>query len=167
MSRTYTYPTINTVGTSTRAKGDSDTATLQAMFSQSPSISLVAADYKQAALSLLLDGAVVENLQIGSYNRDYSGNGAPNYADVPTGAGGLPASAWAPNPVSPGEGSVNPADMAAPPSGFGTTPTNGSHAGSSTAVTAEGRNPSASSTNMSTRVTTAELGQSPATQNAS
>jgi hypothetical protein len=167
MSRTYTFPTIKVVGTSTRGKGDSDTSTLQTMFPQSPGLSLTAADYKQTALALLLDGEVTENQLIGNYNRDYSGNGAPNYGDVPTGAGGLPASAWAPNPVSPGEGSTNPSDMAAPPSGFGTTPTNGAHAGSSTAVTAEGRNPSASSTNMSTRVTTAELGQSPATQNAS
>ena len=167
MSRTYTYPTIVTVGTTTRGKGDSDSATIQAMFPQSPGLSLTAADYKSAALALLLDGEIVENQQIGNYNRDYSSNGAPNYADVPTGAGGLPASAYVPNPVSPGEGSTNPTDMAAPPSGFGTTPTNGAHAGSSTAVTAEGRNPAVSSANMSTRVATAELGQSPATQNTS
>lgn len=167
MSRTYTYPTISTVGTSTRGKGDSDTATLQTMFPGSPGLSTTSPDYKEAALALLLDGEVVENQQVGNYNRDYSENGAPNYNDVPTGAGGLPASPYVPNPVSPGEGSVNPSDMAAPPSGFGTTPTNGAHAGSSTAVTAEGRNPSASSANMSSRVSTAELGQSPATQNAS
>jgi len=143
------------------------------MFPSSPGLvsgdlpSADAAAYKDAALALLLDGAVTENLQIGSYNRDYSENGAPDYADVPTGAGGLPASAYVPNPVSPGEGSVNPSDMGAPPAGFGVTPTNGAHSGASTAVTAEGRNPAASSANMSTRVATAELGQSPATQNAS
>lgn len=167
MSRTYTYPTIVTVGTTTRGKGDSDSATIQSMFPQSPGLSLTAADYKDAALALLLDGEIVENQQIGNYNRDYSENGAPNYADVETGAGGLPASAYVPNPVSPGEGSVNPTEMGAPPAGFGVTPTNGAHAGSSTAVTAEGRNPSAASANMSTRVATPELGQSPATQNAS
>lgn len=173
MSRTYTYPTIKTVTATTRTKGGSDTATLQTMFPAAPGLvsgDLPSADtaaYKTAALALLLDGAVTENLQIGSYNRDYSSNGAPDYADVPTGAGGLPASPWVPNPVSPGEGSINPADMGAPPAGFGTTPTNGAHAGSSTAVTAEGRNPSTASSNMSSTVLPAELGQSPATQNAS
>ena len=39
-----------------------------------------------------------------------------------TGGGGLPASAWVPNPVAPGPGSINPADQAEAPEGFGTTP---------------------------------------------
>ncbi len=52
---------------------------------------------------------------------DYAANGAPDYADVETGGGGLPASAWVPNPVSPGEG-MNPADQAAAPEGYGTIP---------------------------------------------
>jgi len=165
MGRTYTHPTIKTVGSTARSPGTSDTATLQSMFPSTPGLAIDSAAYKQQALELLQDGTVVENLQVGNYNRDFAG--APNYADVPTGAGGLPASPWVPNPVSPGEGSVNPSDMAAPPEGYGTVPTNGSHAGNSTAVTAEGRNPSASSTNMAARVTPSNLGQSPATQNAS
>ena len=42
--------------------------------------------------------------------------------EAETGAGGWPASAWVPNPVSPGPGSVNPADQGDPPEGFGTVP---------------------------------------------
>jgi len=173
MSRTYTYPTIKTVGTRTRSPGSSDTANLQSMFPQTPGLAdgdlptSNASSYKKAALELLLDGEIVDNGQVGNYNRDFSGNGAPNYADVPTGGGGLPASAWVPNPVSPGEGSVNPADMAAAPAGYGTVPTNGSHSGASTTVIAPDRNPSTASANMSATVDIPDLGKSPATQNAS
>jgi hypothetical protein len=165
LGRTFTYPTIKSVGSTSRGPGASDTANLQSMFSEAPGLSLDAQTYKESALKLLQDGAVEENLQVGSYSRDFSG--APNYNDVPVGAGGLPASPWTPNPVSPGEGSVNPSDMAAAPEGYGTVATNGSHAGASTVVTADGRNPAVSSTNMSERVTPSNLGQSPATQNAS
>jgi hypothetical protein len=165
LGRTYTYPTIKSVGSTSRAPGTSDTATLQSMFPSSPGLSIDSNAYKQESLARLQDGSVEENLQVGSYNRDFSG--APNYNDVATGGGGLPASPWVPNPVSPGEGSVNPSDIAAAPEGYGTVPTNGSHAGSSTAVTAEGRNPATSSTNMAARVSPSNLGQSPSTQNAS
>ena len=46
----------------------------------------------------------------------------PALGEAETGAGGLPASAWVPNPVSPGPGSVNPADQGEPPPDFGTVP---------------------------------------------
>jgi|TARA_R110001583_G_scaffold5598_35_gene30252 hypothetical protein len=46
----------------------------------------------------------------------------PALGEAETGGGGLPASAWVPNPVSPGPGSVNPSDQADPPAGFGETP---------------------------------------------
>ena len=39
-----------------------------------------------------------------------------------TGAGGLPASPYVPNPSSPGEGSVDPSAQPAAPDGFGQTP---------------------------------------------
>ena len=178
MSSTYTYPTIKTVAATTRAKGDSDTATLQAMFPTSPgnvSESPTAADYKEAALALLLHGQVSENLQVGPvFDRDYGSglpdldpNKPPSYGDVKTGGGGLPASAWVPNPKSPGEGSVDP--LAIEPlgiAGYGTVATNGAHAAGSTPVTAAERNPSASSAKASTagesRVPRA-LGKSPYT----
>jgi len=46
----------------------------------------------------------------------------PALGEAETGAGGLPASAWVPNPVSPGPGSINPADMGEPPADYGTVP---------------------------------------------
>jgi hypothetical protein len=47
---------------------------------------------------------------------------APVLAEVKTGGGGLPASAFVPNPVSPGPGSMNANDQADPPDGYGETP---------------------------------------------
>jgi hypothetical protein len=69
---------------------------------------------------LCLDGVVNDaGHTFGEFNRDYSE--APDYGDVETGGGGLPASAWVPNPVSPGEGQ-NPADQGEAPDGFGLEP---------------------------------------------
>ena len=42
--------------------------------------------------------------------------------EVETGGGGLPASPYCPNPVSPGPGSLNATEQADPPEGFGQTP---------------------------------------------
>ena len=47
---------------------------------------------------------------------------APLLTEVKTGGGGLPASPFVPNPVSPGPGSMNASDQADPPDGYGTTP---------------------------------------------
>ena len=70
---------------------------------------------------LVLDGVVNDaGHTFGEFNRDYTG--APDYGDVATGGGGLPASAYVPNPASPGAGSVNPADQPSPPDGFGQDP---------------------------------------------
>ena len=64
----------------------------------------------------------------GEFSKDYSD--APDYADVPTGGGGLPASAHVPNPTSPGEGEgTNPAAQSAAPGDFGTTPSSTPGAG--------------------------------------
>lgn len=139
----YRYPTIQTVTATTRGKGSSDTATLKSMFPSSPGNSVDMADFRNKNYDALTDGEIVDNQQVGNFSLDYVN--APSYADVPTGAGGLPASAWVPNPMSPGEGSVNPADLAAAPAGYGTVPTNGAHAGSSNPVTAQERDPSVSS----------------------
>lgn len=175
MSSTYTHPTIKTVAVTTRVKGGSDTATLQKMFPTSPGTvsgdlpTASPVDYKEAALALLLDGVTEENLQVGTFDRDYS-----SHADVPDYNGGKgavavegpsPASSWVPNPTSPGAGSVDPRQQPDAPAGFGFTPTNGSHAGLSVDVTDASRNPATASKKMSTRTTTpAEFGKSPATQ---
>jgi hypothetical protein len=45
----------------------------------------------------------------GELNRDYVD--APTFADVKTGGGGLPTTAWTPNVASPGEGSMNASDQ--------------------------------------------------------
>lgn len=139
----YRYPTIQTVTSTTRGKGSSDTASLQSMFPGSPGLSVDMIDFRNQNYDKLTDGEIVENQQVGNFSLDYTG--APSYADVETGPGGLPASAWVPNPMSPGEGSVNPADLGTAPAGYGTVPTNGAHAGSSTPVTAEERDPAVSS----------------------
>ena len=44
---------------------------------------------------------------------------APDLSKVATGGGGLPASPYVPNPSSPGPGSMNPADQAEAPDGYG------------------------------------------------
>ena len=47
---------------------------------------------------------------------------APDFEDVETGDAGKPASAFVPNPTSPGEGSADPSDQKPAPEGFGETP---------------------------------------------
>ena len=75
---------------------------------------------------LLIQGTVNEGFGIPSFSRDFtgvdSGVETPWDSPVETGAGGLPASQYVPNPASPGPGSQNPTDLPAPPAGFGTEP---------------------------------------------
>jgi hypothetical protein len=47
---------------------------------------------------------------------------APNLEEVETGAGGLPATPYVPNPSSPGEGSMNATDQPEAPDGYGQNP---------------------------------------------
>ena len=73
----------------------------------------------------LISGVVMDGMGLPSFSLDFTGQDsgvAPPDQDVTTGAGGLPASPWVPNPVSPGPGSQNPSDLPAPPDGFGETP---------------------------------------------
>ena len=158
---TYIHPTINIVAPTTKALGSSDTATLLSLFPGAPGAvdypgTAGAAAYKEIAQNLLLTGETSENLQAGTVDRDFGANASdsvrqpPTYGAVPTGGGGLPASAWVPNPISPGPGSADPADQAAAPAGYGTTPTNSlANLGSSTDVTQPGRDPKTSSDRMS------------------
>jgi hypothetical protein len=76
---------------------------------------------KQQYQDIVLDGVINdEGHTFGTYDTDYAD--APSYDEVETGGSGLPASAWVPNPNSPGPGSQNPADQAEPPDGYGETP---------------------------------------------
>lgn len=69
----------------------------------------------------VLDGVINDGGHtFGTYNPNYPD--APDMSDVETGGGGLPASPYVPNPVSPGEGSTDPSDQGSAPDGFGQTP---------------------------------------------
>ena len=71
--------------------------------------------------AVVLDGVVNDGGHtFGTFNRDY--DGAPDMAEVKTGGGGLPASPYVPNPVSPGPGSLDATKQGEAPSGFGETP---------------------------------------------
>ena len=103
--------------------GSSDTTTVQASFPASPIYlgDLTDDGVIEQGQALLLDGEVNDaGHTFGLFERDYAE--APDFGDVEQGGAGLPASAWVPNPVSPGPGSMNPADQADPPDGFGQTP---------------------------------------------
>lgn len=111
--------TVNAVVTN-KDKGRHDSKTMSTIFAASPihTSEMTAESIRQQFQELCLDGDVNDaGHTFGILNRDYSN--APEYGDVETGGGGLPASAWLPNPNSPGPGSQNPADQPAPPDGYG------------------------------------------------
>ena len=106
--------------------GTADSVTLQSIYPASPIYEGQDQFADPAALrdffqKEVLDGRVNDGGHtFGTFDRDFVD--APNTSDVKTGAGGLPASPWVPNPASPGPGSMNPTDQPAPPDGFGETP---------------------------------------------
>ena len=111
------------VPSTTEALGLQDTETTVACFPASPiHAGEITDDERKSAFEDLVLSAEVNDggHTFGTQNRDFVD--APNYGDVETGGGGLPGSAWTPNPVSPGPGSLNPADQADPPDGWGETP---------------------------------------------
>ena len=118
---THKQITVEAIST-TRDLGSSDTATLQSSFPASPiNAGTLTADIVQAAGQDLVDGVINDGGHtFGTFSLDYIG--APNMADVKTGGGGLPGSPFVPAPGSPGPGSMNPADIPAPPSDFPADP---------------------------------------------
>lgn len=101
----------------TYGKGTSDTATIKAMFPDSPINSGEYSAEAVAALGMsLLQSATVNDggHTFGTFNRDY--------ADAPE------ITMFVPDPGSPGPGSANPADIPAPPENW---PPPASGAGSS------------------------------------
>lgn len=119
---THTQKTVEHL-TTVRDMGSSDSATIKASFPGSPihAGEMTAESVKEDFQSAVIDGTVNDGGHtFGTFSKDYSG--APDLAQVETGAGGLPASPYVPNPVSPGAGSLNPTDMAAAPDGFGQSP---------------------------------------------
>lgn len=116
---THKQVTVNAVIT-TKDKGHHDSKQMSTIFAASPihANELTPESIREMFQKLCLDGAVNDGGHtFGVLDRDYKD--APDYGDVATGGGGLPASAWVPNPVSPGPGSQNPANQPAPPDGYG------------------------------------------------
>lgn len=75
------------------------------------------AEVQQMGKDLLQSAIVNDGGHVfGTFNRDYVD--APEFADVKTGPGGLPATAQSPNVATPGPGNTNPLDMPAPPIPF-------------------------------------------------
>lgn len=100
------------------------TSMLKAVFASSPIHSgeltddLVTEQYENEINGELDDGGHL----FGKVNLDYVD---PNGSKVETGGGGLPASPYLPNPVSPGEGNgADPTKQHKAPDGYGTIPTN-------------------------------------------
>lgn len=121
---THKQGTVNAVIT-TRAPGSAATNDLKSQYATSPlhSGDLTPDSIREQFQQSVLDGVTNDGGHtFGEFNKDYAENGAPDYSEVPTGGGGAPASAFVPNPSSPGEGSVDPTDQPAAPDGFGTTP---------------------------------------------
>lgn len=103
---------------------------LNSIYKQGPAVNgYDTTEARKAGNALLLGKGVSDLADAAAYwgfeqdlSLDYSENNAPAYEDVATGGEGLPASAWVPNPTSPGEGSVNAIDQGEAPEGYGTTP---------------------------------------------
>ena len=119
---THTQTIVETVPTEA-AKGSTSTTTVQACFPASPIYTgemtddSVKAQYEE----LVLAGEVNDGGHtFGKFNRNYID--APNIADVEWGGGGLPGSPYAPNPVSPGPGSMNASEQGEPPEGWAQKP---------------------------------------------
>jgi hypothetical protein len=129
---THTQGTVESL-TTVKDKGSADSSNLQAAFPASPIHmgEMTADSVRKQFQDEVIDGTVNDGGHtFGTFNRDYAD--APDLNEVKTGGGGLPASPYVPNPTSPGPGSVNAADQAEPPEGFGQTPsdTPGSGVGS-------------------------------------
>ena len=107
-----------------RGFGSSDTNTLRSAFPASPihaGDAMGDDDIKARAQSgdhSLLDGVVNDSGHTyGEFDRDYSNNGAPDFSEVKTGGGGLPATPYVPNPASPEDG-FDYTTIPDPPDGF-------------------------------------------------
>ena len=113
--------------------GKANYAALREMFGNTPYFNdYTKEEVKRLAQELMLDGEVNDQGHtFGTFNRDYDQNNPPNYADVETGGGGLPASPWVPNPASPTDGTINPGSIPAAPDGYGQTPADNWGTGSS------------------------------------
>ncbi len=121
---THTQQTVSYL-TTVRSMGTSDTSNLKSSFPASPihAGEMTPESIKTQFQDTVIDGTVNDGGHtFGTFSRDYTD--APDLAEVETGAGGLPASPYVPNPVSPGPGSINATDQGDAPDGFGQNPSN-------------------------------------------
>lgn len=105
---------------SSRDMGARDDATLKASFPASPihSGEMTPESIAKQFQESVIDGVVNDGGHtFGEFDLGYTDS--PDLNEVETGEGGLPATPYLPNPVSPGPGSLNPADQAKAPDGFG------------------------------------------------
>jgi hypothetical protein len=117
---------------SERGLGSSSTTTLKKAFAgpingrtgQFASVEELRKFYEDLSLTANpeLVGDVAAYYGITDWSPDF--NKAPNLSNVKTGPAGLPGTPYIPNIASPGEGSLNPADLPEPPEGIGLVPSN-------------------------------------------
>ncbi len=106
-----------------RAMGRAGSKVLSAAYASSPihSGDMSPDSIREQYQKEVLDGVINDGGHtFGTFDPNYAE--APDMNNVKTGGGGLPASPYVPNPVSPGEGSVDPSDQDAAPEEFGKTP---------------------------------------------
>ena len=99
---THTQKIVESVAT-TKGMGSASTATVQACFPASPMYAGdITDDERKAAFQELVLGPDVNDggHTFGTLKRSFED--APDLSEVETGGGGLPASPYVPNPVSPG-----------------------------------------------------------------
>jgi len=119
---THTQQTVDYL-TTVRGMGTSDTTTVKSSFPASPihTGEMTRENIRDKFQDEVIDGVVNDGGHtFGTVSRDYVD--APDLGEVETGPGGLPASPYVPNPVSPGPGSLNAADQGEAPAGFGENP---------------------------------------------
>lgn len=122
--------TVKDKGSAANGVSRSDTLTMQSIYGNSP-----------IHAERITDESVKAMMQAELDKFTYSD--APKYEDVPTGGGGLPASAFTPNPSSSPSG--KPTDQPAAPDGYGSEPTSQGY-GIGPSHDGQSRNPAISST---------------------
>lgn len=139
------------------------------------SMKLTPEGIKQWYIDNVVNGTVPESGQYygfsDAYSLDFTGAGAsipggpPNYNDVKTGGGGLPSTAFVPNPASPGEGNGVNAEAKPEAKDFAAqiSDRKPSTPGAGSAANEDSRNPAVMSKAMKTTTLGQSLGQSPAT----
>jgi len=140
-------------------------------------IKLTAEGLKQWYLDNVVNGSVAGSDGYYGFSENYSldftgagasnvaeGGGPPNYNDVKTGGGGLPATPFVPNPASPGEGNGVNASSIPEAKDFAAqiSAKKPSTPGSGASANEDARNPSSTSKAMKTTKLVQILGKSPA-----